>query len=94
MGYDVWIATKPPTGVSGAYSDKAEWVFKHLPELTKKIIITHDKGLLGNSRDFLIDDRPHKANCHEFEGTLLHFGNNLTWPEVINILKTKFLLKE
>ena len=59
MGYEVWVATKPPTGVHYAYSDKAAWIFKHLPELKRRLIITHDKGLLGDAGDYLCDDRPH-----------------------------------
>lgn len=90
MGYDVWIATKPPTGIAFAYADKAQWIFDHLPELKRKIIVTHDKGLLGNKRDFLIDDRPHKANCETFAGALLHFGGDdpdaLTWPTILRFL--------
>src|ERR1044071_3029607 len=62
MGYDVWVATKPPTGVAHAYADKARWVLDNLPELSRKIIITHDKGMLGDEGDYLVDDRPHKAN--------------------------------
>lgn len=73
MGYEVWIATKPPTGIPYAYADKAAWVMEHLPELSRRIIITHDKGLLGDARDILIDDRPHKANCTSFKGRLIHF---------------------
>lgn len=71
MDVDVWIATKPPTGVALAYSDKVFWILKHLPELQRNIIITHDKGLLGSDEDYLIDDRPHKANCEHFTGTLI-----------------------
>lgn len=71
--FEVWIATKPPTGVAHAYSDKAAWIFKHIPELSNRIIITHDKGLLGGPADFLIDDRPHKANCEEFSGQFITF---------------------
>jgi 5'(3')-deoxyribonucleotidase len=74
MGFDVWLATKPPTGISWAYADKAEWVFKHLPELKRKLIITHDKGMLGSERDILVDDRPHRANCEAFRGMLVSFG--------------------
>lgn len=87
MGYEVWIATKPPTGVPHAYSDKAAWVMKHLPELTRRIIITHDKGLLGDDRDYLIDDRPHKANCESFKGTLIRFVNGVTWADVLARLR-------
>ena len=81
MGHDVWLATKPPTGVPHAYADKVRWVLFHLPELKRKIILTHDKGLLRG--DVLIDDRPHKANADKFEGELLHFSASFGWPEVL-----------
>lgn len=83
MGFEVWIATKPPTGIHYAYSDKAAWVFKHLPELKRRIIITHNKGLLGGAGDFLCDDRPHKANCQDFSGTLLAFVDGYHWPQAL-----------
>lgn len=85
MGFEVWIATKPPTGVAHAYADKAAWVLRELPELKRRIIITHDKGLLGDAADYLIDDRPHKANCERFAGMLIPFGGNtgIGWPEVL-----------
>lgn len=83
MGFDIWIATKPPTGISYAYSDKAEWVFRYLPELKRKLIITPDKGLLGDSGDYLCDDRPHKANCEKFPGTLLRFIDGYHWPQAL-----------
>lgn len=85
-GFDVWIATKPPTGIAHAYSDKARWVFKYLPELKRKLIITPDKGLLGDENDILIDDRPHKANCNEFRGTLIPFTFEDRWPEILDRL--------
>lgn len=87
MGFDVWIATKPPTGVPYAYSDKAAWIMEHLPELKRKIIITHDKGLLGDSRDFLCDDRPHKASCERFAGSLLRFVDGYHWPQALDDLR-------
>lgn len=83
MGFEVWIATKPPTGIHYAYSDKAAWVFEHLPELKRRIIVTHDKGLLGEAGDFLCDDRPHKANCERFAGTLLRFIDGYHWPQAL-----------
>jgi 5'(3')-deoxyribonucleotidase len=85
MGFDVWLATKPPTGISWAYADKAEWVFKHLPELKRKLIITHDKGMLGCERDILVDDRPHRANCVAFRGMLVIFGTQRHGP--INLVR-------
>jgi len=87
LGFEVWIATKPPTGVSQAYSEKAQWVIDHLPELATRIIITHDKGLLGDADDFLVDDRPHKANCCNFRGEFLHFRPDFSWPEVMQQLR-------
>jgi 5'-nucleotidase len=85
--FEVWIATKPPTGVPHAYRDKAAWVLQHLPELKRRIVITHDKGLLGCDDDFLIDDRPHKANCEAFRGTLIRFVDGMNWDRVLDILR-------
>lgn len=71
MGFDVWLATKPPTGVPHAYRGKAAWVLRHLPELKRKLILTPDKGMLGSANDVLIDDHPHRAACFDFDGTLI-----------------------
>jgi len=87
MGFEVWIATKPPTGIPYAYSDKAAWVLRHIPELKRRIIITHDKGLLGDKGDFLVDDRPHKANCERFPGTLLRFVDGYHWPQALDFFR-------
>ena len=89
MGFEVWLATKPPTGIPHAYSDKAAWVMEHLPELKRRIIITHDKGLLGNQHDYLCDDRPHKANCERFAGTLLRFVDGYHWPDALAFFRTQ-----
>jgi 5'(3')-deoxyribonucleotidase len=84
MGFEVWAATKPPTGVALAYSEKAAWIFEHFPELRSRLIITHDKGLLGDGGDYLIDDRPHQANCDRFVGTLIVFREGNRWPEILD----------
>lgn len=91
MGFEVWAATKPPTGIAWAYGDKAAWIFENLPELKRNLILTHDKGLLGDEGDYLIDDRPHKANCAKFKGTLIHFGGTATpgWPEVLEFMRSR-----
>lgn len=83
MGHDVWIATKPPTGIAYAYADKVTWVLDYIPELKRKIVITHDKSLLRG--DVLIDDRPHKANVDKFQGKVIHFGSPL-WPDWSEVL--------
>lgn len=87
MGFKVWIATKPPTGLPYAYADKAEWIMHHLPELKRRIIITHDKGLLGDAGDYLLDDRPHKANCEQFPGTLLRFVGGVHWEQALEFFR-------
>jgi 5'(3')-deoxyribonucleotidase len=88
MGFEVWIATKPPTGIPYAYSDKAAWVLRELPELKRRIIVTHDKGLLGDAGDYLCDDRPHKANCERFAGTLLRFIDGYHWPQALDFFRS------
>lgn len=88
-GGEVWLATKPPTGIPHAYADKVSWVLEHLPELKRRIILTHDKGLLGGSEDILVDDRPHRANCVNFRGALVHFGPTGTvphWHSLVDVL--------
>ncbi len=93
MGFDVWFASKPPTGAAHAYADKAAWVFKYLPELKRKLIITHDKGMLGCQDDFLVDDRPHRANCEAFrcpDSDPPHHQAAWTlsdWPELLDMLR-------
>jgi len=86
-GHNVWIATKTPTHNLLADSEKKHWINEHIPELLDKTIITPDKGCLRG--DVLIDDRPHKANCEEFEGTFIHFGSEEfpTWDEVLKYIE-------
>lgn len=89
-GFDVWIASKPPTGIALAYADKAQWVYGNLPELKRKIILTHNKGLLGDANDYLIDDRPHKADCHRFPGKLLVFcEEDFGWNQILEFFRDK-----
>jgi Uncharacterized protein conserved in bacteria len=92
MGFDVWIASKPATGLPHTYSEKASWILRWFPELKRKIILTHDKGMLGDAEDYLVDDRPHKANCFAFRGRLLHFGceaGALDWAELADFFRTQ-----
>lgn len=84
IGLDVWIATKPPTGMAHAYRDKALWIYKHFPTLTEKIIMTPNKGLLGDDGDILIDDRIHRANCNDFLGLVVKF---VDWKSVLYTIK-------
>lgn len=92
MGFDIWIASKPATGRPDTYSQKAAWILHHFPELKRKIILTHDKGMLGCAEDFLVDDRIHKANCEAFRGRLLHFGweaGALDWGDLVDFFRSQ-----
>lgn len=84
MGHEVWIASKPATAKAYTYSNKVTWILGWLPEMSRRIILTHDKGLLRG--DVLIDDRPHKANCANFVGKLIHFRSEAypDWDAVLN----------
>lgn len=89
----VWIATKPPTHAPYAYSEKVMWFANHFPWLAERIIVTHDKSLLGCADDILVDDRPHKANALDFRGSLVVFDPQNTresWVAVVSELKKKF----
>jgi len=70
----VWILTKTPSGSPYAYTEKVLWYRKHFPWLEDRVIITHDKHLMGTASDFLLDDRPHKANVQHFRGEFWLFN--------------------
>ena len=72
----VWILTKTPSGSPYAYTEKVLWYRRNFPWLEDRVILTHDKSLMGTSTDFLLDDRPHKANADKFRGTFVYFDPN------------------
>lgn len=85
-GFDVWVATRPAPSHPYTYADKAIWIIQHFPLLKKKLIMTQDKGLLGDAGDILIDDRLHKSNCVAFKGQLIGFPTergDAAWPAVL-----------
>lgn len=69
----VWILTKTPSSSPYAYTEKVLWYRQHFPWLENRVILTHDKSLLGSEKDMLLDDRPHKANADKFRGTFVYF---------------------
>ena len=81
LGYDVFIATTAPWDNIKAFSDKRRWIGEHLPEMRKKLIITHRKDMLIG--DYLIDDRL-KNGVSNFKGMHLHFGK--TYPDWDSVL--------
>jgi 5'-nucleotidase len=69
-GHDVWILTRPSTLNRLCYTEKADWVHKHMGQKwVDKLIICPDKSLLKG--DLLIDDTLWPA----FEGEQILFGS-------------------
>ena len=84
MGYDVFLTATWPAGAEVAdYGDPATWLSRHLPEFKEKLIITGDKGLLGDAGDILLDAQPHTANVKKFRGTILRFVDGFHWPQAL-----------
>lgn len=81
MGYPVFALTKIPQANPYAATEKLLWIHDEFPNIGENVIIAPDKGCVGTSRDFLVDDHPEWANAHNFEGTVLHFKDD--WEEII-----------
>ena len=88
-GHDVFIATTPPWNNPDAWGQKRDWVEKHLPQLKRKMFLTHRKDLLRG--DILIDDTTYRGQ-KDFKGTFMHFGKNgFVWK---NIMEAFFTLNQ
>jgi len=86
LDYDVYICTHPLEYSRYGDSEKRRWVDKYLPELSEKMILTCDKGLIKG--DFLVDDSMKwKAG---FEGEFVFFDRSKDsedmWLGVIELL--------
>jgi 5'-nucleotidase len=83
--FDTYILSTAPWENSSAWSDKLEWVKKHLGKPGyKRLILTHHKDL--NRGDILIDDRPNNG-ASEFQGTLIKLDpKKPNWPELVKRL--------
>ncbi len=84
--FDTYILSTSPWNNPTAWSDKLEWVKKHLGEVAhKRLILTHHKDL--NRGDYLVDDRE-KNGASDFSGELVLFGSEkfLDWEKVSNYL--------
>jgi 5'(3')-deoxyribonucleotidase len=86
MGHDVFIATTPPWNNPDAWGQKRNWIEKHIPQLKRKMFLTHRKDLLKG--DILIDDSTYRGQT-EFEGEFMHFGQDgMDWSYVVETIKT------
>ena len=90
-GVQVFVATKIPDANPLAASEKIAWLHEHFPVLEERIIITPNKACIGTERDFLVDDRPHKADASHFPGTFLVFGSEAfpDWAAVMRVLRAR-----
>ncbi len=86
--YDTYVLSTAPWENPSAWSDKLEWVKRHLGEAAyKRLILTHHKDL--NRGDFLIDDRDTKG-AGEFTGELIRFDSREPdWPAVVAYLRQR-----
>jgi len=87
--FDTYILSAAPWDNPSAWSDKLQWVKKHLGEVAyKRLIITCHKNL--NKGDYLIDDT-NKNGAGKFAGELILFGSKKfsNWKSVLEYLLKK-----
>ena len=97
--YETYILSTAPWKNPSAWSDKLEWVKRHLGHLDegkaeadrvveKRLILSHHKNL--NRGHYLIDDRPKANGVPDFKGEFIHFGPKSEkykdWDSVLNYL--------
>jgi len=98
LGFFIMLLTKIPSKNPYAASEKIMWLNKVLPRLNDFIIITPDKGCVGNSTDTLVDDHPEWANAHNFPGKIFQFGGEPSnkhgfvdgWPTLVALLRGEY----
>jgi 5'(3')-deoxyribonucleotidase len=86
--YDVYFASTPMWNVPESYMDKRIYIESKFPWAEKKLILTHNKGLLRGK--FIIDDRTVNG-VDQFEGEHIHFGTEKfpDWKTILEYLKSK-----
>ncbi len=87
--FDTYILSTSPWENRSAWSDKLDWVKKHLGKPAyKRLILSHHKNL--NAGDYLIDDRT-KNGAALFSGEHIHFGTDdfPDWSSVLDYLRPK-----
>jgi len=70
--YEVYILSTPPWSNPDIWAEKRAWCHDILGvDAKKKLILTHNKGLMKG--DYIIDDRDANGVA-DFEGEHIHFG--------------------
>ena len=89
--YELYILSTAPWGNPSAWTDKLEWVKKHLDSdrpdgnFYKRLILSHHKNLCIQRRAWLIDDRKAHGAEH-FEHHLIQFGSG-EFPDWDSVVK-------
>ena len=92
--FDTYILSTSPWNNPSAWSDKLEWVKRHLGvHAYKRLILTHHKHL--NTGDYLIDDRE-KNGAKDFKGRLILFKSPRfpDWAAVLDELFREKLIAD
>lgn len=87
--FDTYILSTSPWENPTAWSDKLQWVKRHLGRSAyKRMILSHHKNL--NAGHFLIDDRT-KNGVELFAGEHIHFKTPTfpDWPTVVRYLRDR-----
>jgi 5'-nucleotidase len=87
--FDTYVLSTSPWENPSAWSDKLNWVKRHLKDdAYKRLILTHHKEL--NRGAYLVDDRKARGAA-EFEGKLILFGSKKfpDWPSVTRYLRPR-----
>lgn len=90
---DLYILTAPSVRNPASYTEKRQWVEKHLGiDAAYKLIISPNKGLsLG---DYLIDDYIEGKGQENFRGKVLQFGSSeySDWKAIKRYFEDKVIL--
>ena len=89
--FDAYILSTAPWKNPSAWSDKLEWVKRHLGDVAyKRLILTHHKDL--NRGDYLIDDRE-KRGADSFGDRLVLFRSKKypDWSAVMEHMRREAL---
>lgn len=89
--YKLYILSDAPWGNPGAWSEKLQWVKKHLDSdildgiFYKKLILTHHKNLFIQQRTWLIDSRQIHGAEH-FDNHLIQLGTGEfpDWSSIVD----------
>ena len=84
--FDTYVLSTSPWENQTAWSDKLQWITKHLgTHAYKRLILTHHKNL--NIGDYLVDDRT-KNGADRFKGEHIHFGSEKfpDWRAIVEYL--------